>query len=46
MKAKENLKKILRSEIVYTDGLRPDEISNIVANVRDVDIAIENDLEQ
>ncbi|BAV69339.1 polyprotein [Winged bean alphaendornavirus 1] len=43
---KTRLKSVLKPNIVYTDGLRADELSSIVRNVKDFSHFLENDLVQ
>jgi len=43
MEAKNRLKQILNHKTVYVDGLRPDEVSMLVKNLRS-QMVVENDL--
>lgn len=44
--AKERIKKLLVENILYTDGLRPDEISSYLSCFKSAEYFYENDLEQ
>lgn len=45
-KAKFRLKKLLHNRIIYSDGLRPDELAYILRNYRNVKYFFEDDLTQ
>lgn len=46
MEVKRRLKMLLKQKVIYTDGLRPDELAARVRNLKNIKGFFENDLKK